>query len=131
MKRRVLAGCIAALATATPAIAVGLGPLSASGLTVSDRKGFFLNLYNPYDIPTAFKLVAIGWDDETVQTRVLITALQPTLSSQGQRRILIIDTELVPGEIHRFRVCAERSDPNGEALIHARVCSKLTAQRVL
>jgi hypothetical protein len=45
-------------------------------------------------------------------------------------RLLVIANDLAPGEMFKFRVCAERSTlPEGVA-INARVCSKLSAHRV-
>ena len=65
MKRAPLLA-LAALASA-PAFAVGLGPLAKSGVTDTDRKGFYLTLINPYPTATAFHAYAIGPQDETPQ----------------------------------------------------------------
>lgn len=62
--------------------------------------------------------------------RVLIPDAMPLVPARSQRRVLVIDTGLKPGEEHIFRVCAERADRSEEGMIHARVCSKLTARRV-
>lgn len=119
---------LAALATA-PAGSVGLGPLVAEGATLIDRKGFYVTLINPYPSQQRFRLYSVGWDDETPVARVRIPVSEPVLGPKSQRRLLIVDTGLTPGETHQFRVCAERVEPTGKALIHARVCSKLTARR--
>ena len=77
MKRAPLLA-LAALASA-PAFAVGLGPLAKSGVTDTDRKGFYLTLINPYPTATAFHAYAIGPEDETEQARVRILPAATTL----------------------------------------------------
>ena len=114
---------------AAPAAAVGLGPLAIDGATLSDRKGFYLTLINPYASQERYRLYSVEAGSEAPVSRVLIPISRPVLGPHSQRKILIVDTGLEPGEIHRFRVCAERVEPPGKALIHARVCSKLTARR--
>ena len=115
---------------ASAATAVGLGPLKHEGVTMSDRKGFYLTLTNPYPTRERFRLYSVGFDDETPVTRVRIPLAVADLGPKSQRRMLVIDTALAPGETHQFRVCAERVEPQGKALIHARVCSKLSARRL-
>jgi hypothetical protein len=119
---------LAALAAA-PALAVGLGPLSRSGVTDTDRKGFYLTLINPYPAATPFHAYAIGPADETPQPRVRILPADVTLAGRTSRRILVIATGLAPGESYAFRVCAERAQ-TPEGMIHARVCSRLGARRL-
>jgi hypothetical protein len=127
MKRAALV--LAALALAAPALAVGLGPLSKSGVTDTDRKGFFLTLINPYPAATAFRAYAVGAGDETPQPRVRILPGEATLGGRTTRRILVVATGLAPGETYAFRVCAELAHtPKG--MIHARVCSNLSARRL-
>ena len=120
---------LAALASSC-AGAVGLGPLSHEGVTMSDRKGFYLTLINPYPTQERFRLYSVGLDDEASVARVRIPLAVAALGPKSQRRVLVIDTALAPGETHQFRVCAERIEPEGKALIHARVCSKLSARRL-
>ena len=127
MKRAPLLA-LAALASA-PAFAVGLGPLAKSGVTDTDRKGFYLTLINPYPTATTFHAYAIGPEDETEQARVRILPAATTLPARSNRRILVIATGLRPGETYAFRVCAERAQ-NPEELLHARVCSRLSARRL-
>lgn len=127
---RTAAALLVAVAAGSAAGAVGLGPLSNSGLTNSDRKGFYLTLINPYPTQARFRLYGVEWDSETPVARVRIPIDRPVLGPKSQRRLLVIDTGLVPGEEHRFRICAERAQPAGEGIIHARVCSKLIARRV-
>jgi hypothetical protein len=127
---RRVAAALALAAAVTPAAAVGLGPLTLSGATRSERKGFYLTLVNPFPKAERFRLYSAGWDDEQPVARVLIPIATPLVAANAQRRMLVIDTGLAPGEEHHFRVCAERVDRSQEGLIHARVCSKLTARRV-
>ncbi len=127
---RLAAAVLIAAASFSSAGAVGLGPLTNSGVTDSDRKGFYLTLINPYPEQERFRLYGIEWDTEKPVARVRIPISKPLLGPKTQRRILVIATGLVPGEEHRFRVCAERVESPGEELIHARVCSKLTARRI-
>jgi P pilus assembly chaperone PapD len=110
--------------------AVGLGPLSATGLTRTDRKGFYLTLINPYPSRERFRVYSVELNGEGPVARVLIPISTPLLGPKSQRRVLVVATGLAPGEEHKFRVCAERVAPAGEELIHARVCSKLTARRL-
>ena len=115
---------------ASSAGSVGLGPLTHEGITASDRKGFYLTLINPYPTQERFRLYSVGLNDEQPVGRVRIPLAVAALGPKSQRRVLVIDTALAPGEIHQFRVCAERVEPEGKALIHARVCSKLSARRL-
>lgn len=117
-------------ALAAPAAAVGLGPLVASGITGSERKGFYLTLINPYPAAHAFRLYAVGLDDEDPRPRVHLPVDRPVLGAGGQRRVLAIATGLQPGERFDFRVCAERVAPDPKEFVHARVCAKLSARRV-
>ena len=127
---RLAAAALIAAATFSSAGAVGLGPLTNVGVTDSGRKGFYLTLINPYPTQERFRLYSVGWDTERPEARVRIPISEPLLGPKSQRRILVIATSLVPGEQHRFRICAERVEAPGEELIHARVCSKLTARRI-
>lgn len=130
VRLRVLAAAAVAAVVAAPAAAVGLGPLVNEGKTATDRKGFYLTLINPYPTAERFRLYSAGWDDEAPVARVRIPASTVVVGPGSQRRVLVIDTALAPGETHRFRVCAERAGPKREAMIHARVCSKLVARRL-
>jgi hypothetical protein len=127
---RRLAAALALAAVAVPAAAVGLGPLMATGVTRTERKGFYLVLVNPFPRAERFRLYSAGWDDEEPVARVLIPTQAPLVAPRSQRKILVVDTGLKPGELHQFRVCAERADRSAEGLIHARVCSKLVARRL-
>lgn len=127
MRRAVLV--LAGLVLAAPALAVGLGPLSKSGVTDTDRKGFYLTLINPYRAARAFRAYAVGVADETPQPRVRILPGEVTLGGGTTRRLLVIATGLAPGETYAFRVCAELSQ-SSEGMIHARVCSHLSARRL-
>lgn len=129
MKLRLAGAALLAAIGLAPAGAVGLGPLTHDGATASDRKGFYLTLINPYATQEKFRLYTVGWEDEAPVGRVKIPMSSVVLGPKSQRRLLVIDTGLVPGEVHRFRVCAERAQPNEKAMIHARVCSKLVARR--
>ncbi|GAA4002173.1 hypothetical protein [Sphingomonas humi] len=129
MTRAALFAALASTLAAAPALAVGLGPLRNEGTTLSERKGFYLTLINPYPGAHRFRMTAIGMEDETVQPRVVIPAGNPVLGAQSQRRLLVFATGLKPGETMSFRVCAERDAPLEKELIHARVCAKLVAHR--
>lgn len=128
---RLAAAALIAAVSFSSAGAVGLGPLTHSGVTDTDRKGFYLTLINPYPAQERFRLYSVELDSERPVARVRIPISKPLVGPKAQRRILVITTGLVPGEEHKFRVCAERVQPPGEELIHARVCSKLTARRVV
>jgi hypothetical protein len=130
VKRRAASFLAAALLATSPAGSVGLGPLTASGLTDNERKGFYLVLINPYPELVRYRLYGIEWDSDAPVARVLIPLNHPALGPNSRRRVLVIDTELARGEEHRFRVCAERADPAEEGFVHARVCSKLIARRI-
>lgn len=123
-----LALLLAALG-ATPAAAVGLGPLSKEGVTDSDRKGFYLTVINPYPRAETFTLTPLDSATEAPAPRV--TAFPDRLTIGGGRtsKILVVASGLAPRERYTFRVCAERP-PMPTETIHARVCSKLTARRV-
>lgn len=123
-----LAATALALAAA-PALGVGLGPLAKAGVTDGPRKAFYLTLINPYPTAVPFHAYAIGIQDEAPQARVRILPGTVTLGGRTNRRLLVIADGLAPGETYMFRVCAERADlPEG--MIHARVCSHLSARRL-
>ncbi|MBB6124730.1 hypothetical protein [Sphingobium subterraneum] len=125
-----LAAAILPLALVSPALAVGLGPLTNEGVIDGPRKAFQLTLYNPYPEAVAFRAYAVGIDDETPQERVMILPATTTLGPNVSRRLIIIATDLTVGEIYRFRVCAERATPPEGIQINARVCSKMSAHRL-
>lgn len=116
-----------ALMVSVPALAVTFGPLEKSGDTKSERKGFYLNLANPYQRAYAFR-VYVDPQDEALSDRIRILPEQALLSGGGKRRILVIADDLTPGEEFTFNICAERVLEKMEA-VHARVCSRLTARR--
>lgn len=124
------AAALALLAVAAPATAVGLGPLERTGVTDGDRKGFRLILTNPYPTAERFELTSIGWDDETAVDRVAIFPDRLVLGANKSRQVLVIVRDLAPGETYRFRVCGARAEMPEGVMVHARVCSKLTARRL-
>lgn len=118
-------------AAATPAGAVGLGPLVNQGIIDGPRKAFYLTLLNPYRQPVEFIAYPAGLaDDDPAPTRVAVFPNDVTLGSERSRKLLVIASDLAVGESFTFRVCAERKTPPQGIEIHARVCSKLTARRV-
>ena len=128
---RLGAALAAAALVASGAGAVGLGPLTNSGLTKSERKGFYLTLINPYPTREEFRIYAVAADSEAPAARVKLPIDRPALGPKAQRRLLVIATGLKPGEEYRFRVCAEKVLLSAEeGIINARVCSKLAARRV-
>lgn len=130
MKMAGVLGTLFAMAFSVSAGAVGLGPLVHSGLTNTDRKGFYLTLINPYPGEQRFRLYTVGWDDELPESRVVIPAGDPLIAGRSKRRVLIIATGLTPGEERNFRVCAERARSSEGEFINARVCSRVTARRL-
>lgn len=129
-KRHWIAAALAVAASAQAGHAVGLGPLVDEGVTRTDRKGFYLTLINPYDRSERFRLYGVGWDNEVPDADVAIPASEVAVPAKSQRRVLVVSTNMEPGEEHRFRVCAEKASNDEELVIHARVCSKLTARRI-
>jgi hypothetical protein len=129
IRRAPLLGLIALL-VAAPAGAVGLGPLIMSGFTAGERKGFFLTLINPAPVATRFRLYPVGWDNELPFTRARLSVGESVLGPGAQRKLLVVADGLVPGESLRFRVCAERANPDEKELVHGRVCAKLVARRL-
>ena len=129
VSRRVAAAILAAAATG-PAVAVGLAPLSREGVSDGPEKGFFLTVINPYAEPRNFRAYPIGWDDDAIDTvaAVDIRPAQFRIAAGKQRRILVVAGDLTPGELRRFRVCAELAQQEGP--INARVCSKIAARRL-
>ncbi|MFS0737100.1 hypothetical protein ABC347_08620 [Sphingomonas sp. 1P06PA] len=129
MTRRLLTGLIAAL-LAAPVGAVGLGPLSKTGVIDGPSQAFYLTLLNPYETATEFRLYPVGQEDEESQARVDVFPYAPVLASRATRQILVIANGLAVGETYQFRVCAERATPPQGIAINARVCSKLSARRI-
>lgn len=115
---------------ATPALAVGLGPLAKDGLIDGPRQAFFLTVYNPYPQPAEFVAYPIGIEDERAEERVAVLPAEMQLGPGQSRRLLVIADRLTVGETFRFRVCAARKEPDQGITIHARVCSKLSTRRV-
>ncbi|QPQ55271.1 hypothetical protein IC614_01235 [Allosphingosinicella flava] len=120
----------ALMAAAAPAFAVGMGPLAKSGLTDGPRKAFYLTVINPYPAAASFKAYAVGVDDEEVQSRVrILPEATIRIGAKQNRRILVVADDLEPGETFAFRVCAAKAEMV-EGMVHARVCSKLSARRI-
>ncbi len=125
-----LLGFAALAAAAGPAGAVGLGPLVKEGVVDGPAKAFYLDLVNPYAVPTEFVINPVHLEDEGRQEHVRVVPPRITLGASRSRRILVVVDHLIAGETARFRVCAERAaDPEGVS-VHARVCSKLAARRI-
>lgn len=121
---------LAALLTAAPVGAVGLGPLAESGRIDGPRKGFDLTLINPDDAPVEYRAYAVGAQDELPQLRVMLYPSVATLGPGRSRHILVIAEDLKPGEVYQFRVCAQRMRLPPGVHLNARVCSKLSVHRV-
>lgn len=110
-------------ALAGPALAVGMGPLAIKGKTPGPAKAFYLTVYNPYEVPRAFRAYAEG-----EAANVTIAPATLTIKPGGQRRIMVILRGIEPGETREARICAELAKQEG--MIHARVCSALSATRL-
>jgi hypothetical protein len=128
-QRGILASLIALSASAG---AVGLGPMVRDGATDTDRKGFYLTLINSERRYETYKALAIGFDDERPisDDRVTILPSQVVVPADSTRQLLVVVKDLKPSETFRFRVCSEIANPPPGEMIHARICSKLTARRV-
>ena len=124
-----LAVLLGVAALASPAAAVGLGPLVKQGVSDGPAKGFYLTLINPYAERAQFAVYAIGADDDVIQHRVEVPIGPLALRARTNRKFMIVAGALTPGETYTFRVCAERVTQE-EAPIHARVCSRITARRL-
>lgn len=122
-------GPLALALLAGPAMAVGLGPLSKSGITDGPGKAFYLTVMNPYPRAARYVATPLGLTADVPVDRVTIFPADMTIGSGGHRQILVIVRGLSPGETYRFRVCAE-APPHDQEIIHARVCSKLAARRL-
>lgn len=136
MKAAIIA--LAALAAAAPAFAVGLAPLSKDGMTAGPDKAFYLTVINPYSEVRAFRTYldkpkgdGVAPEAAALPTETKVTILPEVVSIKpgGQRRIMVILRDLAPGETREARVCAELAQQEG--MIHARVCSKLSARRLV
>jgi hypothetical protein len=117
------------LASATPSLAVTLGPLRKSGITDGPGKAFYLSMANPYPTVERFVVSAVGVDNEEVQPRVTIYPADSVLGGGARRQLLVIVRNLSSGERYSFRVCAMRR-PKPQETIYARACSTLTARRL-
>lgn len=122
-----------ALLLASPAFAVGLSPLGKDGLTAGPNKAFYLTVINPYAEPRVFTVTpeaeATPAPTEALATKdIAILPATLTIAPRGQRRVMVVLRNLAPGESRTARVCAQLAKQEG--LIHARVCSKLSARRL-
>ena len=122
-----LAVC-AALACPRAALAVGLGPILKQGVTDGPAKAFYLTLINPLPKARSFIAYALEANKEISQPRVEIFPRVTKVGGGSKLKILVIARQIQPNESFTFRVCAEQQIQKG--VIHARVCSKLTARRV-
>ncbi|MGB3723039.1 MAG: hypothetical protein WA979_09500 [Pacificimonas sp.] len=99
-------------------------------MTATEKKGFYLTVINPYDLPQRFAIRALDWQNEKEIANVQIHPNNAVVRANGKRRVLVIFTDLPRGEETRARICAQLDrNPEGVA-IEARVCSKLTARRM-
>lgn len=129
-RRSPRAWLLLAAAAASPAAAVGLGPLVVQGVIDGPREGFTLDLVNPYPDATEFVAYAVGIDDERPATRVDVLPGDVVLGARRGRKLLVIVDGLQAGETYHFRVCAQRRTPPEGMNLNARVCSKLSAHRL-
>lgn len=128
MQRLAIAAGLLAIVSA-PAVAVGLGPLARDSVTDGPAKAFWLTVYNPYKVRREFIAYPAGIaDGDAAPDAVDIRPARIALSAGAQRRILVIVRDIDPGETRRLRICAEPAQQEG--LLHARVCSRLSARRV-
>lgn len=114
---------------ATPAFAVGLGPLKKEGVTGGSAKGFWLTVSNERRQPQTIILSARSATAEALEERVVVIPDRLLVGPERTRRVLVMARSLQPDERYTFRVCAE-APPEPKETIHARVCSKLTARRI-
>ncbi|MDP4573540.1 hypothetical protein Q9K02_00120 [Qipengyuania sp. G39] len=105
-----------------------MGPLEKSGITDGPKKGFYLTVLNPYDKPETFRTFPAVLGGEDAPQAVTVRPERFVLAAGRQRRVLVVVDELTPGETREFRVCTEKDKEEG--VIHARVCSKLSARRI-
>lgn len=130
--RRALAALVG-LALAGPALAVGLSPLGKDGITAGPHKAFYLTVINPYADAREFRVALDGArldvppGTEASPDLAILPALV-TVKPGGQRRVVVILRNLAPGESRTTRVCAQLAKQEG--MIHARVCSNLSARRL-
>lgn len=124
-----LLALVAALALASPASGVGLGPLRKEGITDGPRKGFYLTVINPYPQAETFILDPLAESDETPTARVVVIPARVRIAAGGNRTVLAMARDLAPGETYAFRVCAQRP-PQPMEMVQARVCSTLRARRI-
>lgn len=117
------------LLVAAPALATDFGPLVREGITDGPRKGFWLQLRNPYDRAVQFETASLEAADERPAANVSVYPARPMLGSKGSRRLLVVIDGLQPGETRTVRVCAARQ-PSPREMHYARVCSRLTARRL-
>lgn len=123
-----LAAGLAAIALAGPVLAVGMAPLAKQGMTVGPAKAFYLTVINPYAQAREFRAYVDGPADEATREDVSILPAVVTIKPGGQRRVVVIMRGLQPGETRDTRICAELAKMEG--MVHARVCSKLSATRL-
>lgn len=111
------------------AYAVGLGPLQKTGVTQAETKAFYLNLTNPYPVTTSFEAYV---DEEGTDGDgpVRIMPAKTRIAPLSNRRLVVMIGGLEPGERRQVKVCARRAPIEGE-IIRARVCSKLSAVRIV
>lgn len=70
--RAVVSGLLVGSLVATSAAAVGLGPLSRSGVTDGAGKAFYLTLTNPYTHAESFEALPLANDAEESAPRVVV-----------------------------------------------------------
>ena len=117
-------------AIAVPAMAVGLGPMKREGVTVSEKKGFYLTVINPYPQTKQFRIVAREMETEVPLDNVEILPATGAIGGNTNRRVLVVFKNLEVGEVRQARVCARLDRPVQGVGIDARVCSKLQARRL-
>ena len=120
---------LCALCVAAPLSAVGLSPLVKSGLTDGPAKAFRLTVINPYRDAREFRLYVESAAEVGSDENIQIRPGKLRIAGQKQRRVLVILTDLKPGENRSVRVCASLAEQQG--IINARVCSDFSARRVV
>jgi hypothetical protein len=111
-----------------PAVAQSLTPMTNSGLTPSDVKGFRLVVGNPYKTRMIFTAIATDATFGKAVQQVVISAPEFALAPGASRPIIVTFKIPAPLKERTIGICISPEDLTGPVL--PRVCGRYTGKLI-
>lgn len=126
--RTVVLSAVLAGVFVTSATAQSVSPLRKEGTTLTDRKGFYINVGNPYDRTMVFDLAPMEADYATPATRVAVRPRVLRLAPGRSKRVTFMFEIQKDQKERKVALCV--SPTNLEGAVLPRVCGTYTGVRL-